>query len=813
METPPRPRPTRRTSLRAKIIAWSFVPTAIILAFVAWATFSAYQRLTEELVIERDQELTRLIANELSRELGKYMEVLSILKRTEYRSDTVARELVLDQITSIVTPRIGEGGHAYLVDESGTIIFHSDISRINTDVSAEVIVQQVLDGEVGASRTRDRLGREIVASFAPVPGTGWGIVTEESWEGLIRSSRGYRQTFLLLLVLGVAAPSLVIAIGVRRITQPIAELTSAAQELAGGNFDQTITANTGDELEDLAAQFNRMAAQLQESYQDLERKVADRTKELAALNAIAASVNESLDLDHTLNRALQEMLRLLDLEVGEIRLFDWERNVLVIRTQRGLSSQFVRQTDRRQLTETLPGRVLLSGQPVICEDLLEDRSDALAIQEGLRALVICPLLAKEKQLGTLSLGTRRGPRLFSQNERELLRAVSDQVGVGIENARLFEVEQRRAEQLQAINEVGQRITSILSVEELLKEIVYLVKETLGYYLVGIGLIEGNEVVIQNGAGSFWEVRGFQPVRLQVGKEGIVGWVAQTGEPLLVPDVSQESRYFHLPEANETRSELVLPLKTKETVIGVLDVQSERLNAFDELDLTVLQSLARQAAIAIENARLYQQAQQLAVIEERTRLARDLHDSVTQSLYGVTLFAEAAGRLLALGQIESAGEHLQELQQTAQEALQEMRLLIFELRPSVLAESGLVAALQARLETVEGRAGLETSFKVEGADQRIAPEIEEGLYRISQEALNNALKHAQARRIQVFLRQNQSTVLLEIIDDGLGFEPSLARQQGGLGLRGMEERAARMGADLSVRSRPGAGTQVRVEVRQ
>jgi signal transduction histidine kinase len=269
----------------------------------------------------------------------------------------------------------------------------------------------------------------------------------------------------------------------------------------------------------------------------------------------------------------------------------------------------------------------------------------------------------------------------------------------------------------------------------------------------------------------------------------------------------------LPEANETRSELVLPLKTKETVIGVLDVQSKRLNAFDELDLTVLQSLARQAAIAIENARLYQQAQQLAVIEERTRLARDLHDSVTQSLYGVTLFAEAAGRLLALGQIESAGEHLQELQQTAQEALQEMRLLIFELRPSVLAESGLVAALQARLETVEGRAGLETSFKVEGADQRIAPEIEEGLYRISQEALNNALKHAQARRIQVFLRQNQSTVLLEITDDGLGFEPSLAHQQGGLGLRGMEERAARMGADLSVRSRPGAGTQVRVEVRQ
>jgi signal transduction histidine kinase len=143
----------------------------------------------------------------------------------------------------------------------------------------------------------------------------------------------------------------------------------------------------------------------------------------------------------------------------------------------------------------------------------------------------------------------------------------------------------------------------------------------------------------------------------------------------------------------------------------------------------------------------------------------------------------------------------------------MRLLIFELRPSVLAENGLAAALQARLETVEGRAGLETTFRVEGADRRLAPEVEEGLYRISQEALNNALKHAQASHIQVHLRQNHSTVLLEIIDDGLGFDPSRARQQGGLGLRGMEERAARLGADLSVQSQPGAGTQVRVEVCQ
>ena len=189
-------------------------------------------------------------------------------------------------------------------------------------------------------------------------------------------------------------PALTITVGVRRITRPITELTSAAQKVAGGNFDQTINACTGDELEELAEQFNRMAAQLQESYRDLERKVADRTQELAALNAIATSTNESLDLDQTLNRALDEMLHLLDLEVGEIRLLDPERDELVIRTQRGLSPEFIRSTDRRSVAETLPGRVLLSGQPVIQEDVLDDPEYTWARQAGVRAIAICPLKAK-----------------------------------------------------------------------------------------------------------------------------------------------------------------------------------------------------------------------------------------------------------------------------------------------------------------------------------------------------------------------------------------------------------------------------------
>ena len=206
--------------------------------------------------------------------------------------------------------------------------------------------------------------------------------------------------------------------------------------------------------------------------------------------------------------------------------------------------------------------------------------------------------------------------------------------------------------------------------------------------------------------------------------------------------------------------------------------------------------------------LRQREREQAVTEERNRLARDLHDSVSQALYGVTLYSEAAAGHLAQGHTDRAADHLQELQDTAQEALAEMRLLIFELRPPILEDLGLVAALQARLQAVEGRAGLRTEFKT-NLEGRLPLNIEEGLYRIAQEALNNALKHAQARQIRVQLWQAGTGVMLEVADDGVGFDPATAGERGGMGLSAMAERAADLGARLEIESEAGRGTRVAV----
>jgi signal transduction histidine kinase/ligand-binding sensor domain-containing protein len=215
-------------------------------------------------------------------------------------------------------------------------------------------------------------------------------------------------------------------------------------------------------------------------------------------------------------------------------------------------------------------------------------------------------------------------------------------------------------------------------------------------------------------------------------------------------------------------------------------------------------------IRVEQA-LHRRERAQVVTEERNRLARELHDSVTQALYGATLYSEAAAGQLALGHSGRAAEYLAELQDTAQEALAEMRLLVFELRPPILEDQGLVAALQARLQAVEGRAGLRTEFKV-NLDERLPLNFEEGLYRIALEGLNNTLKHAQAQHIKVRLQRAEppnDTVLLEVSDDGQGFDPAIARQRGGMGLAAMAERAAALGGRLTIWSEPGSGTRIRV----
>jgi signal transduction histidine kinase/uncharacterized membrane-anchored protein YhcB (DUF1043 family) len=290
-------------------------------------------------------------------------------------------------------------------------------------------------------------------------------------------------------------------------------------------------------------------------------------------------------------------------------------------------------------------------------------------------------------------------------------------------------------------------------------------------------------------------------------EGLAGKVAVSGEPAIVEDAQLDERVTPaIIQAEKIRGLIQIPIRVAGEVYGIFSADYLEPHLFTEEEIRLLSAFAQRAGLAIETARLYEREEQIAVMQERNRLARDLHDSVTQSLYGVSLYAEVAMQLLKSGEPEKARQNLQELKAMSLDALAEMRLLIYELRPSVFEAEGLVAAIQTRLDAVEGRVGLETNFVIEG-DISLPPKVEGGLYRIVQEALNNVLKHSHARTVTVTLAQKQGQVCLEVVDDGLGFDPVAACEAGCLGLHGMKERAQEMDAEFEILSQPGSGARV------
>ena len=260
-----------------------------------------------------------------------------------------------------------------------------------------------------------------------------------------------------------------------------------------------------------------------------------------------------------------------------------------------------------------------------------------------------------------------------------------------------------------------------------------------------------------------------------------------------------------------RSWLGVPLLVQDHVVGMLTLDHDQPGHYTPRHADLALTIANQAAIAIENARLFEQAQSLAVMVERQRLARELHDSVSQALYGIALGARTARALLDRDPA-AAIEPIEYVAALANAGMTEMRALIFELRPESLEAEGLVVALTKHADALRARHQLDVQIDL-CAEPDLPLATKEALYRIAQESLHNIVKHARANVVvlRVCAPTPQSPVLaLEIRDDGIGFDPDGAFP-GHLGLRSMRERASRLGGTLVIDSAPGRGTQIQVRV--
>lgn len=273
--------------------------------------------------------------------------------------------------------------------------------------------------------------------------------------------------------------------------------------------------------------------------------------------------------------------------------------------------------------------------------------------------------------------------------------------------------------------------------------------------------------------------------------------------------------------------ITVPLFIKDTLYGGMELYYAAPHEFSDEEVALVSAFGQQVALAIENARLRDQVKQLAVIEERQRMARNLHDSVTQLLYSLSLFAEAGKQLVHTGPPERLEAYLNEVIHTAQRANIETRLLIYQLRPIMLEHHGLVKAVRQRLERVEQRIGLQTRLLLDDdGDSALPASVEEELYSIVMEALNNVLRHAEASMVTVSLHiereqatrpaeqpaeQSATRVSLTIADNGRGFEINGIQHNGGIGLESMRERAQRLGGSLTIQSRCGEGTTIDVRI--
>ncbi|MBE2221738.1 MAG: PAS domain-containing protein [Anaerolineae bacterium] len=291
-------------------------------------------------------------------------------------------------------------------------------------------------------------------------------------------------------------------------------------------------------------------------------------------------------------------------------------------------------------------------------------------------------------------------------------------------------------------------------------------------------------------------------------QGLAADILETSVPYITPDIQKDYAVAHL-VGGQFHSYAGVRIHARGHTLGILSIFRKNERLFSEGDTALLVSVADQIGTAVENAHLRQENERLLVLDERNRLARELHDAVTQSLYSLTLFAEVNQRYARAGDMKNVAAYSQRIEETAEKSLREMRLLLHNLRPSILQDVGLVSAVQQRLDAVEKRAGIAT--KLVADDTIILPShVEESLFHITEEALNNSLKHAQATAVTVKISQSQNQVNLIIQDNGCGFDITNLSDSGGIGLASMQERAKLLGGDIHIHSIDGS-TQIIIHI--
>ncbi|MER8158426.1 GAF domain-containing sensor histidine kinase [Streptomyces sp. NPDC094472] len=356
----------------------------------------------------------------------------------------------------------------------------------------------------------------------------------------------------------------------------------------------------------------------------------------------------------------------------------------------------------------------------------------------------------------------------------------------------------------------------LEVRDVLKTIVVSARELLDAEYAALGVSDDHggfaQFVVDGVSDEQWKAIGPLPRQ-----HGILAAMLKDATPQRLADVRRDVRFEGWPSAHPEMSDFLgLPIADGDEVLGAVFLANKRCPkpeggcGFTAEDEELLSILAQHAAIALTNARLYERSRELTIAGERARLAHELHDAVSQKLFSLRLTAQAATALVDRDP-DRAKDELQQIALLAAEATDELRSAVVELRPAALDEDGLVATLRTQVQVLDRAHSAQVTFACHGV--RALPAAQEGaVLRVAQEALHNALRHADARQVDVTLTRHGQGARLRVADDGRGFDPSAVRRAGRhLGLVSMRDRAGGVGGALTVESAPGKGTVIEMEV--
>ncbi len=754
----------------------------------------------------------------------------------------------------------GTAGYAYLVDEHGNLIAHKDatlvLKRMNlrdVDGVKKFLRNPTRPDAAPASEGQGLSGEKVLVSYAPVPELGWAVILEEPVNAALANVEVLKRSALLFLVVGLLIGTAIIAWVSQKITKPIQQLGRDAATIGAGNLDYRANIATGDEIEELAGEFNKMTEALQNSYATLEQKVAQRTKEITALYEVTTRVNQSLEIKEISDAVITKITEIFGFESTRVFLLNDERNELELRASYEVSLEQLPPVRGLKLGEGIIGRVAQSGEPMIFEDIKTDpayarlSSTKASQNASLSFFAVFPIKTQSRVFGVI-LFNGRAPRKLTADESRLLTSMSEQLAVAVEKAGLFHQAETRLQQLSVLNTVGAAVNQSLDLEVVLKKALEKMIEALNFDACWIYMLDGTESELRLLAQQGFSEEVARSMDRRTLSAGISGKIFETGKPLVFDDI-HSAQYLQI-SRKQTVSALGFvgavgfPIKAGDKTIGVLHLATRTPRHFASDELQLIESIAHEIGVAAENARLFAQ------VNQKTAELGQMNQELQEANRAKSEFISAMSHELRtplnviMGNAELTGDgffgDINPEQKRAMTQIRHHSQFLLKLVNDVLALSRLdakkmtmelsrvdlnevVAHAQSHIDQLNRQNRLEVNWDVEEDLPTIVTDVTK-LEEIFQNLIGNAFKFTPQGRIDLRIRNRRDLARVEftIADTGIGieeqdmerifsaFEQIREAHTGdfngvGLGLNIVRKYLDLMKGDIRVESHPGEGS--------